>query len=80
MKAKLKPLAEQVLVITGASSGIGLATARAAPKKFAKVVLSSRNSKSLLQIEQDIRAEGGEAIHVVTDVTKREDRHCRTSG
>ena len=71
MKAKLKPLAEQVIVITGASSGIGLATAKAAARQGAKVVLSSRNADALFAAEQQIRAEGGEAIHVVADVAKR---------
>ena len=72
MKARLKPLAEQVIVITGASSGIGLATAKAAAKRGAKVVLSARNAEALFAAEQQIRAEGGEAIHVVADVAKRE--------
>ena len=40
MPAKLKPLAQQVIVITGASSGIGLATARKAAKAGAAVVLA----------------------------------------
>ncbi len=73
MKPRLKPLAQQVIVITGASSGIGLATARAAAKAGARVVLSSRNAAALLQVEQEIRAAGGEAIHVVADVAKREE-------
>ncbi|WP_347159437.1 SDR family oxidoreductase [Pontibacter chitinilyticus] len=73
MSISLKPLHQQVLVITGASSGIGLATARAAAKKGAKLVLASRNGKALADIEQQIRTEGGEAIHVVADVGIRED-------
>jgi short-subunit dehydrogenase len=73
MRVKLKPVSEQVIVITGASSGIGLATARAAAKAGAKVVLAARNAEALFNIEQEIRAAGGEARHVPTDVTKRED-------
>lgn len=73
MSAKLKPLAEQVIVITGASSGIGLATAQAAAREGASVVLASRNEEALAQAAQAIRAEGGKAIHVVTDVSRRED-------
>ncbi|AKD05059.1 SDR family oxidoreductase [Pontibacter korlensis] len=73
MAISLKPLREQVIVITGASSGIGLATARAAAKKGAKLVLASRNGEALAEIEQQISSEGGEVIHVVADVGKRED-------
>ena len=73
MKSKLKPLAEQVMVITGASSGIGLTTAKAAAMRGAKVVLAARNGAALAEAEREIRAAGGKAIHVVTDVAKRED-------
>ena len=73
MRVKLKPVSEQVMVITGASSGIGLATAKAAAKAGAKVVLASRNAKALFEIERDIRAAGGEARHVPTDVTSRQE-------
>ncbi|KAA3438149.1 SDR family oxidoreductase [Rufibacter hautae] len=72
MNYSLKPLNEQVIVITGASSGIGLATAQAAAKKGAKVVLAARNREALAQIEQEIRNEGGEAIHVAADVGRWE--------
>ncbi|GAB3820879.1 SDR family oxidoreductase [Pontibacter rugosus] len=73
MGISLKPLKEQVIVITGASSGIGLATARAAAKKGAKLVLASRNKEALANIEQQINADGGQAIHVVADVGQKED-------
>lgn len=73
MAISLKPLNEQVIVITGASSGIGLTTARAAAKKGAKVVLASRSKETLQEIEQQIKDEGGQAIHVVADVGNRED-------
>ena len=43
MTLQLKPLAEQVIVITGASSGIGLVTAKLAASRGAKVVLVARN-------------------------------------
>lgn len=68
-----KPLHEQVLVITGASSGIGLATARAAARQGSKLVLVSRNEDVLQQITREITENGGEAIHVVADVGQRTD-------
>jgi len=43
MKIKLKPLGEQVVVLTGATSGIGLVTARLAAEKGAKLVVAARN-------------------------------------
>jgi short-subunit dehydrogenase len=68
MGAKLKKLEEQVIVITGASSGIGLVTARMAAGRGAKVVLAARSEGALRQLRDEIRAEGGEAIYVVADV------------
>lgn len=73
MSVRLKPLRQQVLVITGASSGIGLATARMAGREGARVVLAARNGEALAQIEREIAAAGGTAIHVVADVSRRED-------
>ena len=73
MAIKLKPLPQQVIVITGASSGIGLETAREAAAKGAKLVLAARSGDVLQQVEQEINASGGQAIHVVADVSKRED-------
>jgi short-subunit dehydrogenase len=71
-RIKLKPITEQVLVITGASSGIGLATARLAAEKGAKVVLGARSEDALTEIVAGIEATGGEAIFVACDVTNRE--------
>lgn len=65
---RLKPVSEQVIVITGASSGIGLATARTAAARGAKVVLVARNAAALAQAVRDIVGAGGEADHVVADV------------
>jgi NAD(P)-dependent dehydrogenase (short-subunit alcohol dehydrogenase family) len=73
VKVKLKKLDEQVLVMTGASSGIGLATARAAARRGARLVLASRNEEALRQIADEINASGGEAVYVVADVGEAED-------
>ncbi len=73
MRPALKPLSEQVIVITGASSGIGLATARAAARAGAKVMLAARNEAVLRETEQAILESGGMASYAVTDVTRRED-------
>lgn len=73
MAAKLKPLSQQVIVITGASSGIGLATARLAAVKGAKVVLSARTRDALATAVDEIKQAGGEASFVVADVGKRDE-------
>lgn len=73
MTFALKPIAQQVIVITGASSGIGLATARSAAKQGAKLVLASRNEGALQSIVEQLKDEGANAIYVVTDVSKRKD-------
>ena len=69
MKPTLKPVSEQVIVITGASSGIGLVTARQAARAGARVVLAARNDADLQQGVDDIRREGGRAIHCGADVS-----------
>src|SRR5947208_6548249 len=74
MAVSLKPLREQVIVITGASSGIGLATARAAAKQGARVVLAARNGEALARIVSEINgAGGGRATFVTADVSSRAD-------
>lgn len=73
MKTQLKPLAEQVIVITGASSGIGLTTARMAAERGARLVLVARNGEALETIAGDLRALGAEVIHVVADVGKEDE-------
>jgi short-subunit dehydrogenase len=68
MKISLLPLREQVIVITGASSGIGLVTARQAAAQGARVVLVARNETDLRDAVDRIRSAGGRATHVVADV------------
>jgi short-subunit dehydrogenase len=68
MAVKLKNLKDQVMVITGASSGIGLTTARAAAEKGAALVLASRNQDALEKLTNEINAAGGSAVYVVADV------------
>src|SRR3954453_22464751 len=69
---EFKPLNQQVIVITGASSGIGLATAEAAAKEGAKLVLAARSEQTLAGIVQRLNGEGCEAISVVADVADRQ--------
>lgn len=72
MKARLKPLDQQTIVITGGSSGIGLATARMAAERGAKLVLAARNEQSLAEVSQDLQAMGAQVEYVVADVSDRE--------
>jgi short-subunit dehydrogenase len=73
MPATLKPLDQQVVVITGASSGIGLATAQLAAERGARLVLVARSAQTLSELCDLIHSEGGESICVVTDVGRREE-------
>jgi short-subunit dehydrogenase len=73
MKYNLKPIDQQVIVITGASSGIGLATAAMAAGKGAKLVLAARSAQVLQELVSEILASGAEAICVVADVGRRQE-------
>lgn len=63
----------KVIVITGASSGIGEASAKLLAAKGNKVVLGARREEQLRQIVEAIKADNGEALYQVTDVTDSED-------
>ena len=67
-----KPLDQQVMVLTGASSGIGLCTAILAAERGAKLVLVARSEDTLQSLVSQIESNGGEAIYVVADVADRE--------
>jgi short-subunit dehydrogenase len=73
MKIKLKKIRDQIIVITGASSGIGLATARMAAQRGAKLVLAARSHGALRTLTDEIKQKGGQAIHFEADVGNPED-------
>ncbi|MEV7200342.1 SDR family oxidoreductase [Streptomyces griseoluteus] len=66
-------LHDKIVAITGASGGIGEATARLLARRGAAVVLAARRGERIDAIAQDIRQEGGRAATCVVDVTKAED-------
>ena len=70
---KLKNLNDQVIVITGATSGIGLVTARMAAEKGAKLVLAGTEEDALKTLTDELKNQGTEVVYVVTDVSKKED-------
>lgn len=63
----------KVVLITGASSGIGQATAELLAKKGAKIVLAARRENRLQELADKIKKADGQAIYQVTDVTNPED-------
>ena len=65
---RLKPLGKQVMVITGATSGIGLSTARAAAARGARLVLAARNEDALKAVRDDLAAKGAKVTYAVADV------------
>ncbi|MFZ7173312.1 SDR family oxidoreductase [[Pasteurella] aerogenes] len=66
----------KVVIITGASSGIGEATAYKLAQAGAKLVLGARREDKLQAIINNIKANGGEAVYRVTDVVKAEDNQA----
>jgi short-subunit dehydrogenase len=66
---------DKVVIVTGASSGIGKAVAREFARNGSKVVLASRSEAKLKDLEQELRNAGFDVLNVQTDVTKEEE--CR---
>ena len=64
---------DKVIIITGASSGIGEATAKLLASKGAKVVLGARRTDKLQRIVDEIAQHGGQAVHQKLDVTQQSD-------
>ena len=70
MQPKLKPLDEQVVVITGASSGIGRQSAVRFGRAGARVVCVARNAEALADVVREITSAGGTAASAVADVAE----------
>ncbi len=62
---------DKVIVVTGASGGIGLATARALAQAGANVVLSARSQQKLEQVAQELTREGHSAVAIPADMRNR---------
>lgn len=67
---KLKPLARQRIVLTGATSGIGLAIAEAASQAGARLMLAARNEPALVELQERLAAAGGDVGIVAIDVAE----------
>lgn len=68
MTVSLKKINQQVIVITGATSGIGLSTAREAARRGARLVLVARNSDALRQLADELQKQGTDALPITADV------------
>ncbi|CQR49806.1 SDR family oxidoreductase [Haloferax massiliensis] len=66
-------LGGQIAIVTGASSGIGEATAKALASRGARVVVAARRENELQELQSQIEAEDGDALVVPTDITDDED-------
>jgi NADP-dependent 3-hydroxy acid dehydrogenase YdfG len=73
-------IADKVVVITGASSGIGESTARLLAGSGAKVVLGARRTDRIDALVKDITAKGGAALGFQADVTKRSEVEALVQG
>jgi short-subunit dehydrogenase len=73
MAVQLRKIDEQVIVITGATSGIGLTTARMAAEQSARLVLAARGSDALDALALELRRAGSDVVTVVADVGDADD-------
>jgi NADP-dependent 3-hydroxy acid dehydrogenase YdfG len=69
----IEGIKNKIVVITGGSSGLGKATARLLSAQGATIVLGARRTDRLQSLAKELEAEGGNALAVTTDVTRRED-------
>ncbi|AIQ46486.1 oxidoreductase [Paenibacillus sp. FSL R7-0273] len=68
----MSDIQDKIVIITGASSGIGEATAKELASKGAKLVLAARREDRLQKLQQEIENNGGQAVYKVTDVASHE--------
>ncbi len=73
MKPRLKRIADQVIVLTGATSGIGLVTARKAAARGARLVLAARNEEVLKLLARELTGKGADVTWVTADVGIEDD-------
>src|SRR5512146_1921956 len=67
---------QRVIAITGASAGIGRATALRLARERAKVSICARRADRLDTVAREVAAAGGEALSIPADVTREEDMHA----
>jgi NAD(P)-dependent dehydrogenase (short-subunit alcohol dehydrogenase family) len=72
MKIKLKPIGEQVVVVFGASSGIGRIAALEFAKRGARVMIAARSETGLKTLVEEIERAGGEAVYQIADAASFE--------
>ena len=73
MRVRLKPVDRQTIVITGGSSGNGLATAREAVRRGAAIVLAARNAEALERVRRELAEQGGRVAICPADVSSEAD-------
>lgn len=72
-RLNLKPLSEQVVVIMGASSGIGRETALQMARRGARLIVAARDSEALRSLADAVKGEGGEAVPITADTSKMDE-------